>query len=760
MFLKFLKIKYSKDIFYIFLLFIITIFSFYKIVFYQKIFYGSELVTYHYPYYFYISECLKNRIFPLWSPYIFCGHPILAVGNTGVLYPFNLIFFYFPSLYLFSCITVVHFFLAGLFMYIFLRILRFKYFPSFFSSITFMFCRFFFFYLHAPSYIHSTIWLPIILSFMELYFKKNNFLFLFFAILFLTIQFFGGDASLNLIGLFFIFLYFLFRFFTTSEKLRLTSGYLFLILGSLFLSAIQLLPLYELNRLSFRASAEFKEMVEASLKFRELLSYLFFPTFSIGNISKYKFSFHIDEKFTLFINFSTFFALLSLFIKDRFGKFLWIVNIFSLLCVLGENTPVFKIIWSIPFYSSIRYPIKFIYLYFFTFSILTGISLNYILDLKEDSTLRRKIIKFCWIILFFYLLIFIFAGWFSYSENNYLIEKGYLILIFILISFFSIFLYLKNKISEKNFKYFIFIIFLLSLFFNPSNKLSYYQSKYFFPEYDISEDLFLADKEILKEIPEFINFLKKDKDLYRIYPYEKYLFLSNIFSLYKIQSMFGYSAQEIKDYKDFLKVLQNNRNLFGLLNVKYILLPPHLSLYSPGWKLVYDKEMRVYQNENFLPRVILVPEYKVMKREVILEKLKKEEFNFLKYVILEENPPENFLSAKQVLNFNKVKISKYTPAEVIINCSLKEDGFLFLSDTYYPGWKVYVNGKEDKIYRANYLFRAVYLKKGENKVKFLYAPESFKIGLIISISTFSLLLTILLSKQIRKIRGKFVLLLL
>jgi uncharacterized membrane protein YfhO len=62
----------------------------------------------------------------------------------------------------------------------------------------------------------------------------------------------------------------------------------------------------------------------------------------------------------------------------------------------------------------------------------------------------------------------------------------------------------------------------------------------------------------------------------------------------------------------------------------------------------------------------------------------------------------------------------------------KEDALLVLSDTYYPGWKALVNGREQKIYRANYNFRAIPLKAGEYEVKFIYDPITFKIGMLIS----------------------------
>ena len=94
------------------------------------------------------------------------------------------------------------------------------------------------------------------------------------------------------------------------------------------------------------------------------------------------------------------------------------------------------------------------------------------------------------------------------------------------------------------------------------------------------------------------------------------------------------------------------------------------------------------------------------------------------------------------------KIISYSPNEVIIEANLKRAGFLVLTDTYYPGWKVYIDGKESKIYRADYLFRAVPLPKGRQVVRYVYDPLSFKIGLLISLGT-ALVLLVLMVKGSR-----------
>jgi uncharacterized membrane protein YfhO len=79
------------------------------------------------------------------------------------------------------------------------------------------------------------------------------------------------------------------------------------------------------------------------------------------------------------------------------------------------------------------------------------------------------------------------------------------------------------------------------------------------------------------------------------------------------------------------------------------------------------------------------------------------------------------------------RIVKYTHQQVVIHVNMQDKGFLVLADTWYPGWKAIVDNKPTKIYRANYIFRAIALPKGEHEVVFYYAPLSFKIGSWISI---------------------------
>src|ERR1051326_9242607 len=71
----------------------------------------------------------------------------------------------------------------------------------------------------------------------------------------------------------------------------------------------------------------------------------------------------------------------------------------------------------------------------------------------------------------------------------------------------------------------------------------------------------------------------------------------------------------------------------------------------------------------------------------------------------------------------EAKIDVYKNQTVAIHAVLNAPGILVLADAYYPGWRVYVDGKEEKIYRANLFFRAVKLAAGAHRVEFRYEPQ-------------------------------------
>jgi hypothetical protein len=87
---------------------------------------------------------------------------------------------------------------------------------------------------------------------------------------------------------------------------------------------------------------------------------------------------------------------------------------------------------------------------------------------------------------------------------------------------------------------------------------------------------------------------------------------------------------------------------------------------------------------------------------------------------------------------------------VILDTEADNDGYLYCADTYYPGWRAYIDGARTDIYRADLAFRAVYVPRGVHRVVFTYVPLSFYGGLVITILGLGLCVCII-RREARKI---------
>lgn len=83
-----------------------------------------------------------------------------------------------------------------------------------------------------------------------------------------------------------------------------------------------------------------------------------------------------------------------------------------------------------------------------------------------------------------------------------------------------------------------------------------------------------------------------------------------------------------------------------------------------------------------------------------------------------------------------------------------QTGWFFVSNTWYPGWKAFVDGMRVEIYRADYVFMSIPIPEGDHTVEFVYQPESFSIGLILTLAGLITIIIISISAKIRS-GGRF-----
>lgn len=77
----------------------------------------------------------------------------------------------------------------------------------------------------------------------------------------------------------------------------------------------------------------------------------------------------------------------------------------------------------------------------------------------------------------------------------------------------------------------------------------------------------------------------------------------------------------------------------------------------------------------------------------------------------------------------QIHLVDYQPNRLVYKANTKTNSLAVFSEIYYPkGWKVFVNGKESDILRANYILRALELTPGDHEIEFRFEPTSYYIG--------------------------------
>ncbi len=90
------------------------------------------------------------------------------------------------------------------------------------------------------------------------------------------------------------------------------------------------------------------------------------------------------------------------------------------------------------------------------------------------------------------------------------------------------------------------------------------------------------------------------------------------------------------------------------------------------------------------------------------------------------------------------EVTSDLPNSIKIMINTSSDGWMLLSDTWYPGWKATVDGVDTNVYRGFGVFKVVKVPSGKHEIQFDYQPLSYFLGAIISGFTLLIVMTIFL----------------
>jgi Bacterial membrane protein YfhO len=768
-----------RDLLILAVLCLLPAISFSALLFFKQVLYRVDISWIHYPLSILKAQLLRSGQLFLWNPHIQFGFPQLADQDVLALYPLNLFFLLpvKPTLAL-SLFAVAHFTLAGVFSYVLARSLRIGRGGALVTALTFAFGGYLMAQLTNLNVVTGSVWLPLIFWLFMKALHRKSLLFAGLCGAAIALQIVAGHpqvvfyTAVTLAG---YGAFWLVRLWRSNEvgrggtTISLLSLMAVAVVAGLLLAAVQILPTWELTGLSPRATGMvYDTMTTFSLAPNNLLTFLF-PNHLGNPVLGYTGDWTFEEL-------HAYVGILPLLLipwawtkKRRDGHltfFAFLAGV-ALLLTLGGYTPLYRLLIHVPGFDFFRVPARWLFIVSFALSVLAGYGFDALAESGDSATSRRftifwKILFGLNVALMLILAVLLIGGQQATQTLDHLLQRVLsreallwtlvsvqglsrlpLIrlspsldatlsslnpsLLFMLLSssgFLLIYLWNKRRIGSAAFQTLAVGLIGLDLFLTGGTTINPVRSASYF------------------EMPiESRTFLQQNAGLYRIAPLadgDQVVHLMNDMpTAYGLYSSGGHvSALVLQRYNTLTLAPHKPAALWNLMGVKYLIVDKGQA--CPGYVQVFDgKQLEICENESVLPRAYIVHHAEVLPSgQAALERLLADDFDPGRTVILEEDPPAAIDQAgPPASDLNGAEIVVYSPHRVVVNAHLAAAGFLVLSDTYYPGWEALVDGRETKIYQADYLFRAVALEQGDHVVEYRYRPRSFRVGLTISLIT-------------------------
>jgi len=158
---------------------------------------------------------------------------------------------------------------------------------------------------------------------------------------------------------------------------------------------------------------------------------------------------------------------------------------------------------------------------------------------------------------------------------------------------------------------------------------------------------------------------------------------------------------------------------------------------AEGLRIVYDHpDARIYANDAALPRAFVVGAQR--RVDDAYAAITADDFDALESAVVESGKTEGspgLAGPAQILHTeNDRQVLEYRTTR---------PGVLVVTDSWAPGWHAVMGGEELKVERVDYLYRGVRVPAGTHIVEFTYRPLSWRIGWIVSLAAFALLVLVL-----------------
>ena len=141
-----------------------------------------------------------------------------------------------------------------------------------------------------------------------------------------------------------------------------------------------------------------------------------------------------------------------------------------------------------------------------------------------------------------------------------------------------------------------------------------------------------------------------------------------------------------------------------------------VQLTPPGWQRVYSADIKIYENQDALPRAFMVHEAiqvpdSYVGTEEALALMDDPGFDPGQSVVLHTD--DMLMDIPDMDNsISSVRVVNYSTKTIELEVDATADGYLVLTDAFFPGWSAQIDGVDVPIYRADVMFRAVPVPAG------------------------------------------------
>lgn len=175
--------------------------------------------------------------------------------------------------------------------------------------------------------------------------------------------------------------------------------------------------------------------------------------------------------------------------------------------------------------------------------------------------------------------------------------------------------------------------------------------------------------------------------------------------------------------------------LLDLLNVRYLVSyapSEEMAIRHPKFPKAADLPGRhAFENRGVLPRFFLVGDVIcVSGADDAFEKSGAPDFNPRRIAYVEPPCPEP--APRQA--GGTVRVAGYGLAHLELDVDTPSPAFLVTSETFYPGWRAWVDGREASLRMTNAAFRGLEIDGGRHRVEMRFRPATLYQGAVLSLA--------------------------